>query len=217
MINTDLVPYISLALTSEKFGYTEGVDEKTGLKSIVLEGEFQNSTRRNKNDRYYAEELLLRENNKLITSINMRGGHPMGLNHPIPDPNDANAIKKLKTINLENACALTTYLEFHNGIVYGKAKAITGDYSTGDKLAALVRQGFKPGVSSRGVGPKPIYRPGGIEVPNEWSLICYDIVTDPSTHNAILEQAYHEEYEAYTSYRSRFYDVLINLSNKHIK
>jgi len=217
MINTDLVPYISLALTSEKFGYTEGVDEKTGLRSIVLEGEFQNSTRRNKNDRYYAEELLLRENNKLITSINMRGGHPMGLNHPIPDPNDANAIKKLKTINLENACALTTYLEFHNGIVYGKAKAITGDYSTGDKLAALVRQGFKPGVSSRGVGPKPIYRPGGIEVPNEWSLICYDIVTDPSTHNAILEQAYHEEYEAYTSYRSRFYDVLVNLSNKHIK
>ena len=217
MINTDLVPYISLALTSEKFGYTEGVDEKTGLRSIVLEGEFQNSTRRNKNDRYYAEELLMRENNKLIASINMRGGHPMGLNHPIPDPNDANAIKKLKTINLENACALTTYLEFHNGIVYGKAKAITGDYSTGDKLAALVRQGFKPGVSSRGVGPKPIYRPGGIEVPNEWSLICYDIVTDPSTHNAILEQAYHEEYEAYTSYRSRFYDVLINLSNKHIK
>jgi len=217
MINTDLVPYISLALTSEKFGYTEGVDEKTGLRSIVLEGEFQNSTRRNKNDRYYAEELLLRENNKLITSINMRGGHPMGLNHPIPDPNDANAIKKLKTINLENACALTTYLEFHNGIVYGKAKAITGDFSTGDKLAALVRQGFKPGVSSRGVGPKPIYRPGGIEVPNEWSLICYDIVTDPSTHNAILEQAYHEEYEAYTSYRSRFYDVLVNLSNKHIK
>jgi len=215
MNNTELVPYISYAIISDKFGYTESVDENTGRKTIILEGEFQNSTKKNKNDRVYSEEILIRENNKLISLINTRGGHPMGLNHPIPDPNDPIAIKKLKTIDLENACALTVYLEFHNGIVYGKAKAITGDYGNGDKLAALVRSGFKPGVSSRGVGPKPIYKAGYIEVPNEWSLICYDIVTDPSTHNAILEQAYHEEYEAYRSYKSRFYDVLINLSKKY--
>ena len=211
----ELVAYISYALSCEKFGYSESVEDD-GKKSIILEGEFQASNKRNKNDRYYSEELLMRENDKLIQNIKARGGHPMGLNHPIIDPKDVNYIKKLRTVDLNNACALTTYLEMHQGTVYGKARAVTGDFGTGDKLAAFVRNGFKPGVSSRGVGGKPIYMTGGgIQVPNSWNLVCYDIVTDPSTHNAILEQAYHEEYEAFRTYKSKFYDVLISLSKKY--
>lgn len=221
-MNDILKPYISEALVSEKFGFTEETIEVKGkpVNIMVLEGEFQRAGKPNKNNRIYDEALLRRETNKLADMIKQRNGHPMGMDHPIPHPNDPPQIQMqvIKRIGLENACALTTMLEMNRDVVYGKAKVITGDFGTGDKLAAFVKSGFRPAVSSRGLGGDPMMRDGFMYVPESYQMVCYDFITDPSTHNAILEQAMTEEfamYEASKKHTRKFHEVLIELSKKY--
>jgi len=217
-----LRPYISEALVSDHYSWNEETVEIKGkpINMIVLEGEFQRANRPNKNNRVYEEALLSRETKKLQESIKARNGHPMGLDHPTPHPSDPPQIQmqQIKRIGLDNACALTTALEMHNGVVYGKARILSGDFGTGDKMASFVRNGFKPAVSSRGLGGDPVMREGFMYVPESYQMVCYDFVTDPSTHNAILEQTMMEEVELMKIsqvHKKKLYEVLIDLSKKH--
>jgi hypothetical protein len=119
---------------------------------------------------------------------------------------------------MENACALNFQLEMAKNVVYGKSRVLQGDFSTGDKLAAFVKAGFKPAVSSRGLGGDPVQKGEYLYVPESYKQVCYDFVTNPSTHNAILEQMMAEEYYMYTHQEKKvkFYEVLIDLSKKYI-
>lgn len=209
--------YISEAFVSDKFGFMEEVDQKTGIKYLILEGEFQRANAKNKNTRVYSYPLINRETNKLKEIIESRGGHPMGMDHPIPDGTEASMIR-IQRIDMENACGLTTLLEMHGDIVYGKAKVLQGDFSTGDKLRAFVQAGFKPGVSSRGLGGDPVFTAEGyMMVPDDYNMICYDFVTNPSTHNAILQRSFQEEvfiYQQEHKYVKTLWDVLVDIKKK---
>lgn len=210
--------YISEAYVSSpgKFKFYE---ESTATgNDLMLEGEFQKARAGNKNGRAYSEFLLRRETDQLREKINARNGHPMGMDHPIPVHNDPNAMQAIQRIGLENACALTTALDFNGDIVYGKAKVLKGDFGTGDKLAAFTRAGFLPAVSSRGIGGDPVMGPNGlVNVPEDYSMICYDFVTDPSTHNAILQESIMEEvfrYEEANKYVRSLWNVMKDFTEK---
>ena len=218
-----LYPYISEAYVPEHFGYIEQkVETPTGVvNQLILEGEFQRANAQNGNRRIYSYELLNRETNRLRDVIQKQGGIPCGLDHPIPSPTDPPEIqaRKIQTISLENACAINIHLEMHNDVVYGKLKAITGDFGNGDKLAALVKNGFKPGISSRGVGGNPLMQNNIMYVPEDYRMICYDVVTNPSTHNAILNRAIMEQYDYFVEHikeqnrnRKKLYTVLIDIT-----
>jgi len=213
------IAYISEAFVSKKFGYTESRDEESGLMSLMLEGEFQRANAKNRNTRMYSNPLLSRETTKLAALIEDRGGLPMGMDHPIPDGSDASMVR-VQRIGLENSCGLTTMLEMHGDIVYGKAKALVGDNSTGDKIAAFVKHGYKPGVSSRGLGGDPIHtNEGYVLVPEDYNMICYDFVTNPSTHNAILQRSFQEEvnnWEQSNIHERKVWEVLTDLTNKNL-
>jgi len=216
-----LMPYISEAFVSKKFGYTESkIETADGIKSqIILEGEFQTAEKPNKNKRIYPLSLLQRETEKLREFIEERNGLPMGMDHPLPGETEKDLILTQRK-GLENSCALCTVLEMNGKTVYGKSSVLEGDYGTGDKLAALVRKGFKPAVSSRGLGGKPVYNPsdGFIYVPEDYNMITYDYVTDPSTHNAILNRYVEEEYK-FASYitntNKTLWNVMIDLNKKY--
>ena len=60
----------------------------------------------------------------------------------------------------------------------------------GDTVANLLLNGYKIGVSSRGVGSVEQDRMGQYIVGDDFELICWDIVSDPSTPNAWIG---HEE------------------------
>lgn len=219
-----LRPYISDAIISEHFAFTEETIEIKGKPTniIILEGEFQRAGKPNKNNRIYSESLLQRETKKLQDNIRQRNGHPAGLDHPMPNPNDPPQIQmqQIKRIGLGNACALITQLEMNNDVVYGKARVLSGDFGTGDKLASMVRNGFKPAISSRGLGGDPVMQGNYMYVPESYQMVTYDFVSDPSTHNAILEQAFHEEVmflESLKHPKKQLWEVLISLSEKHSK
>lgn len=214
--------YVSEAYVSNKFGFSEEkVETENGLeKFLVLEGEFQRANKPNKNNRVYEAFILERETKAQQDLIQVRGGNPMGMDHPIPNPNDPPQIQAqiIQRIGMENACALNTILEMNGEVVYGKSRVLAGDFGTGDKLATFVRNKFKPAVSSRGLGGDPVNRNGYMYVPESYKMVCFDFVTNPSTHNAILEQAIHEEmhiWEESHKHTRKLWDVLVDLKTKH--
>jgi hypothetical protein len=116
----------------------------------------------NRNGRVYPERILKREADRYKTAIK-KGLSTSELNHP-----DGHILMgKLK---------LLTSPGFHeSGIVSTK----------GDIAANLMRQGVTMGVSSRGVGSlKKIGEQN--EVQDDFELICFDLVSSPSTPGAYL-------------------------------
>jgi hypothetical protein len=64
----------------------------------------------------------------------------------------------------------------------------------GDEMANLILNGYKIGVSSRGVGSVE-QKLGQYIVGDDFELICWDVVSDPSTPGAYIGQA--EELQQY--------------------
>ena len=214
--------YVSEALVSKSFGFTEElVDGAHGkIKRITMEGEFQRADEPNKNKRVYSRPLLERETLKLRQFIAERNGLPMGMDHPVPKGNTPEDLAAVQRIDMNNACALCITIEMNGSVVYGKAVALDGDYSTGDKLCSMVRKGFKPGVSSRGLGGEPRFDPRGFTmVPEDYTQVTYDFVTNPSVHNSVLESMVAEEVAmtgaASKGTKPRLWNVMIELRRRY--
>ena len=67
--------------------------------------------------------------------------------------------------------------------VMGKAKVL--NTPSGQILRALVESGVKIGISSRGMGSVR-EQMGKTIVEDDFQLICFDIVSEPSTPNAFM-------------------------------
>jgi len=96
-------------------------------------------------------------------------------------------------IDLDRVAHLITDIWWEGNILMGKLKLLTspgfherGIVSTkGDQAANLMRQGVTMGVSSRGVGSlKKVGERN--EVQDDFELICFDLVSSPSTPGAYL-------------------------------
>jgi hypothetical protein len=135
----------------------------------------------NRNGRFYPERILKREaeNYKKIIS---KGLATSELNHP-----------ESSLIDLDRVSHIITDIWWDKNILMGKLKLLTspgfherGIVSTkGDQAANLLRQGVTLGISSRGVGSlKKVGERN--EVQDDFELICFDLVSSPSTPGAYL-------------------------------
>ena len=82
--------------------------------------------------------------------------------------------------------------------------------SLGDTVANLLLNGYKIGVSSRGVGSVE-QKLGQYIVGDDFELICWDIVADPSTKNSFIGFS-EEELQPYLE--SKNYNNKTNISEK---
>ena len=135
----------------------------------------------NRNGRIYPEKILKRENEKYQDVIK-RGGSISELNHP-----------ESSLIDLERTSHLITETFWDGNRLMGKVKMLTspgyhkdGVVSTmGDIAANLLRNGVTLGISSRGVGS--LTKNGEHnQVQDDFELICFDLVSSPSTPGAYL-------------------------------
>ena len=83
-------------------------------------------------------------------------------------------------------------------------------WSLGDTVANLLLNGYKIGVSSRGVGSVE-QKLGQYIVGDDFELICWDVVADPSTANAYIGSS-REELQPYLE--SKNYNNKTNISEK---
>ena len=86
-------------------------------------------------------------------------------------------------INLKNASHLVTKMWWKGDDVMGKIEVL--DTPSGNVLKALLNSGVKLGISSRGLGS--VSESNGVTmVEDDFQLICFDIVSEPSTPGAYI-------------------------------
>ena len=135
----------------------------------------------NRNGRVYPEKILKREAEKYQEVIK-RGMSISELNHP-----------ESSLIDLDRVSHLITDMWWEGNVLMGKVKLLTSPgfhergivTSKGDVAANLMRQGVTMGVSSRGVGSL-VKQGEQNEVQEDFELICFDLVSSPSTPGAYL-------------------------------
>jgi len=137
----------------------------------------------NRNGRVYPERILKREADNYKKMIE-KGTSLSELNHP-----------ESSLIDLDRASHIITEIWWDGPVLLGKLKLLTspgfherGIVSTkGDLAANYLRQGVTLGISSRGVGSlKKVGEQN--EVQDDFELICFDLVSSPSTPGAYLFQ-----------------------------
>ena len=138
---------------------------------MILSGKLQESDVQNGNGRIYPHSVLMREMknySKLVKEKRALGE----LDHP-----------EDSVINLKNASHLVTDVWWDNKSVMGKVKVL--DTPSGKVLKSLVQSGVKLGISSRGMG-SVTESAGQTMVEDDFQLICFDFVSEPSTPNAFM-------------------------------
>ena len=135
----------------------------------------------NRNGRVYPERILKREAENYKKAI-AKGTSLSELNHP-----------ESSLIDLDRVSHIITEVWWEGNVLMGKLKLLTspgfherGIVSTkGDMAANYLRQGVTLGISSRGVGS--LAKKGEQnEVQDDFELICFDLVSSPSTPGAYL-------------------------------
>jgi len=139
--------------------------------AVYLVGVCQKAATKNGNGRVYRKETLERELENYQRAIQER--RSLGeLDHP----DDS-------VINLKNASHLVTKMWWKGDDVMGKIEVL--DTPSGKILKDLIKAGVKLGISSRGLGSVKQER-GETIVEDDFQLICFDMVSEPSTPGAYL-------------------------------
>jgi hypothetical protein len=150
-------------------------------EDLVLYAVLQKFDTPNKNGRIYPEVLLKRENEKYRNLIK-KGGALSELNHP-----------SSSLIDLDRVSHSILETWWDGKILMGKIKLFTspgwkkmGIVSTkGDQAAMLIMNGATLGISSRGVGSLKNIKGQNI-VQDDFELVCFDLVSSPSTPGAYI-------------------------------
>ena len=161
---TDWTPF---EYTSEQI--KESKEQNSG--KIMLKGVLQKSNTLNQNGRVYPQVILEREvrNYQKFIQENRALGE---LDHP----DDS-------VINLRNASHMVTSVWMEDKSVMGKVKVL--NTPSGKILKELVNDGVKLGISSRGMGSVSEGN-GQTMVEDDFQLICFDFVSEPSTPGAFM-------------------------------
>ena len=148
---------------------------KSGKKSMYIEGVFLQGNIKNRNGRMYPMETLRKEVARYNES-NVNSGRALGeLGHP-DGP----------TVNLDRVSHKIVSLRESGSNFIGKAKIL--NTPMGKIASALVEDGVKLGVSSRGIGSLKTTREGVNIVGDDFMLAtAADIVADPSAPDAFVE------------------------------
>lgn len=156
-----------------------GDDEWHVPYPFVVDAVFQKFGIKNANGRIYPEGILKREVEKYQRKINERSS--LGeLNHPSESTIDLDRIShNIVELHWEGA-TLVGKMELNVTEGFRKLGIIS---SRGDEAANLLLNGYKIGVSSRGVGSVE-QKLGQYIVGDDFELICWDVVSDPSTPGA---------------------------------
>ena len=160
------------------------------LKNVIL----QRANKKNQNGRVYPKEILMREalayKNNFVTQRRALGE----LDHP-----------ESPVVNLKNVCCNITELWVENeDEVRGNIEILSTP--SGNIVRELIKNNIKLGVSSRGMGSVKQIGESSVEVQEDFSLICFDIVSNPSTPGAFITE--NTTAESNTKLEALIYDFL---------
>ena len=145
----------------------EDADGRTLVKGVLQRAEAPNQ-----NERVYPKSILMREAKKYETLIKER--RALGeLDHP-----------DSSVINLKNVSHNVREIHWEGNDLVGTVEILPTP--SGNILKELLKAGILLGISSRGMGSVEPRNGGGVTVGDDFELIGWDFVSNPSTHGAFM-------------------------------
>ena len=146
------------------------LSESTAKGTMCIRGRFQMAETPNNNKRVYSQDLLESEAGRLVEAYKAR--RLMGeLDHPTHDH-----------VSLQNVSHLVTNLKMQGKEMIGEAELLPTP--AGQVAQALLKGGVQLGISSRGMGTLTEDIDGYKHVNEDYKLLTFDLVADPSTKGA---------------------------------
>lgn len=150
-------------------------------QDLILYAVLQKYDTPNKNGRIYPEFVLRRENDKYQMLIK-NGGAISELNHPTSSLIDLDRVSHSILETWWEGNALVGKIKIFTSPGWKKGGIIS---CKGDQAANLLMNGATLGISSRGVGSLKNVKGQNI-VQDDFELVCFDLVSSPSTPGAYV-------------------------------
>ena len=168
-----IVDYIPFSITPTQIN--EAMKENNG--KLVVKGVLQRAEAKNQNGRVYPREILMRESKKYDENF-VKQNRALGeLDHP-----------DSSVVNLQNVSHNVKEMHFEGDNLVGTVEILTTP--SGNILKELFKNGIKLGISSRGLGSVEMVQEANgdqvSKVGDDFELIAFDFVSNPSTHGAFL-------------------------------
>lgn len=153
---------------------TQNINESmSGGGRVIVNGVLQRAEAKNQNGRVYPKEILMREVKK-YADTNIKERRALGeLDHP-----------ESSIINLKNVSHNVLEVKWKGNDVVGVVEILPTP--AGNILKELLKCGIRLGISSRGMGSVEEMSEGIVQVQDDFELIGWDFVSNPSTHGAFM-------------------------------
>jgi hypothetical protein len=143
---------------------------------VIVSGVLQRAEAKNQNGRVYPKEILVREVKKYQDN-QIKENRALGeLDHP-----------DSSVINLRNVSHNVLEVKWNGDDLVGKVEILPTP--SGNILKELLGAGIRLGISSRGLGSVKEINESTVEVQDDFELIGWDFVSNPSTHGAFMYPA----------------------------
>ena len=161
-----------------------------------VEGVMQRASAENQNGRVYKKEILEREAKKYVDEFVNRGNAFGELDHP-----------ESPVVSLKNASHIVKELYWKGDDLMGKVELL--NTPAGNIVKEIIKAGHTIGISSRGTGSVEQTNEGTLEVQPDFELVCWDFVSNPSTHGAFMNPVQLQEGKVKVS-KYQNLDLIIN-------
>lgn len=145
--------------------------ERPGV--FEVEGIMQRAGAKNQNGRVYDKRILQREVDKYIQEFVKNGNAYGELDHP-----------ESAIVSLKNASHIIKDLWWKGDELMGRVELL--NTPSGNIVKEIIKAGHTIGISSRGTGSVQQTNEGTLEVQPDFELVCWDFVSNPSTHGAFM-------------------------------
>jgi len=148
-------------------------ESKTRPGVFEVEGVMQRAKAENQNGRVYSKDILVRESKKYMEEF-VKNGNAFGeLDHP-----------ESPVVSLKNASHVVKDLYWKGDDLMGKVELL--NTPAGNIVKEIIKAVHTVGISSRGTGSVTQTNGGQLEVQDDFDLVCWDFVSNPSTHGAFM-------------------------------
>lgn len=145
--------------------------QKPGVYEVT--GVMQRAGKKNQNGRIYEKAILAREVQKYIESFVKVGNAYGELDHP-----------ESPIVSLKNASHVVKDLWWDGDDLMGKVELL--NTPSGNIVKEIIIAGHTIGISSRGTGSVQPIGENTLMVKDDFELVCWDFVSNPSTHGAFM-------------------------------
>ena len=189
-----IVSYLPFEITPQQIN--ESLDQNDGR--LIESGLLQRANSKNQNGRIYPRDVLTKEVVKYEKEFVQQNRALGELDHP-----------ESPVVNLRNVCANVTKIGMKGDSVMGDMQILSTP--AGNIVRELVKNNIRLGVSSRGVGTVKNVNEDTLEVQEDYNLICFDVVSNPSTPGAFINESIDPIPQLVVNIDSLIYDFLAEI------